>query len=111
VIVKAKNKIKKEKFHQKLLELKEIFENKEIHQRTPHRVSHRRSDKIREKEIYSIEGKIIKSNKFEFQIETQGGTYIKELINGDEGRTSPSFSEIFEMPLVCKELDVIEILF
>ncbi|MFW9826641.1 MAG: tRNA pseudouridine(54/55) synthase Pus10 [Candidatus Thorarchaeota archaeon] len=108
-IVKAQSKVNKDVFYQKLLELKHIFENKEIHQRTPYRVSHRRADKIREKLIYRIEGKIKKSNIFEFEIETQGGTYIKELISGDKGRTSPSFSEIFEIPLDCQELDVIEI--
>jgi tRNA pseudouridine synthase 10 len=108
-IVKAEKKIDENQFNQKLIELKNTFENKEIHQRTPNRVSHRRVDKIRKKKIYRIDGKIKKSNIFEFEIETQGGTYIKELINGDEGRTSPSFTEIFDNPLVCKELDVVEI--
>ncbi|UCD00865.1 MAG: tRNA pseudouridine(54/55) synthase Pus10 [Promethearchaeota archaeon] len=108
-IVKTENKISKEFFKQKLIELKKVFENQEIHQQTPYRVSHRRADKIREKRIYKIDGKLIKPNLLEFKIETQGGTYIKELINGDEGRTYPSFSELFEMPLLCKELDVLEI--
>ncbi|MFX1600338.1 MAG: tRNA pseudouridine(54/55) synthase Pus10, partial [Promethearchaeota archaeon] len=108
-IVKSESKLSKNDFLQKINELKESFENKQIYQRTPYRVSHRRADKIREKFIFKIEGKWIKTNLFEFKIETQGGTYIKELINGDEGRTSPSFSEIFEIPLVCKELDVLEI--
>lgn len=107
--VKANNKISKEDFDKLLLILKNILENNEIRQRTPHRVSHRRADKIRKKIIHKIEGKFIKHNFFEFIIETQGGTYIKELINGDNGRTSPSFSEIFGIPLVCKELDVLEI--
>lgn len=108
-IVKAKSKITKEEFGEKLHNLKNVFENQEIHQRTPQRVSHRRSDKIREKFIFRIDGKFLKSTLFQFTIETQGGTYIKELIHGDEGRTSPSFSEVFKMPLVCKELDVLEI--
>ncbi|MFW9998895.1 MAG: tRNA pseudouridine(54/55) synthase Pus10 [Candidatus Hodarchaeota archaeon] len=108
-LVTAKNKIDKEQFNQKVVELKKSLENQEIHQRTPYRVSHRRADKIRKKIIYSIDGKYIKPNIFEFIIETQGGTYIKELISGDEGRTAPSFSEIFENKLVCKELNVLEI--
>ena len=99
----------KEDFNVKLNELKSIFENQKIHQRTPNRVSHRRVDKIRGKFVYKIDGKFIKSNLFEFKIQTQGGTYIKELISGDDGRTSPSFSEVFNFPLVCKELDVLEI--
>jgi tRNA pseudouridine synthase 10 len=108
-IVKSENKISKDDFTNKLILLKEIFENQDISQRTPHRVSHRRSNKIREKIIYRIEGRLIKPNLYEFIIETQGGTYIKELINGDKGRTSPSFSELFKSPLVCIELDVLEI--
>ncbi len=108
-IVKSESKVNKEEFNQKVILLKKIFENKEINQRTPHRVSHRRSDRVREKVIYHIEGKLIKPNLYEFVIETQGGTYIKELINGDEGRTLPSFSEVFETPLNCVELDVLEI--
>ncbi|MFX0021655.1 MAG: tRNA pseudouridine(54/55) synthase Pus10 [Candidatus Hermodarchaeota archaeon] len=108
-IVESESKINKEEFVKKLIRLKKIFENKEIQQRTPYRVSHRRSDKVREKAIYNIEGKFIKPNLFEFIIETQGGTYIKELISGDEGRTTPSFEEIFDSPLKCRELDVIKI--
>ena len=108
-LVECKIKISKSEFEEKLSKLKTTFENQEIHQRTPIRVSHRRADKIRGKIIYHIQGKQVKSNLFEFKIETQGGTYIKELINGDNGRTSPSFAEIFKTPLTCKELDVIEI--
>ncbi len=108
--VKANKKISKEMFERKVIQLKKIFEHQEIRQRTPHRVSHRRADKIRKKFIFKIEEKFIKANIFEFTIETQGGTYIKELINGDNGRTTPSFSEIFDIPLICKELDVLEIL-
>ncbi|MFX0039895.1 MAG: tRNA pseudouridine(54/55) synthase Pus10 [Promethearchaeota archaeon] len=109
-IVKSENKLNKEEFNQKVNLLKNVFENKQIHQRTPYRVSHRRTDKVRGKLIHKIEGKLIKPNIFEFIIETQGGTYIKELINGDQGRTTPSFAEIFKIPLKCKELDVLEIL-
>jgi len=75
-------------------------------------VSHRRADKIRKKTIYHIEGKFIKPKVYEFIIESQGGTYIKELINGDNGRTTPSITEIFEIfgfPLECKKLDVLKI--
>ena len=103
-------KITKEEFELKLKELKEKIENQKIDQQTPIRVSHRRADKIRNKEVHRIEGKFIKKNLFEFIIEVQGGTYIKELIHGDEGRTTPSFAEIFETPMVCKELDVLEVL-
>lgn len=100
----------KENFGVKLNELKTIFNNQKIQQRTPQRVSHRRADKIREKKVYQIEGKFIKPKVFEFVVEAQGGTYIKEIINGDNGRTTPSFTEIFGFPIECKKLDVLEIL-
>ena len=108
-LVETENKISKNLFEEKIKKLKITFENKKINQRTPIRVSHRRADKVRKKTIHNIGGKFVNSNLLEFTIETQGGTYIKELINGDKGRTSPSFADVFEEQLVCKELDVLEI--
>ncbi|MBN1801494.1 MAG: tRNA pseudouridine(54/55) synthase Pus10 [Candidatus Lokiarchaeota archaeon] len=102
-------KITKEEFDLKVKKLKELIVGNEINQRTPIRVSHRRSDKYRTKFIHDIQAKYLKPNLFEFYIEVQGGTYIKELIHGDNGRTTPSFSDIFGTPMICKELDVIEI--
>lgn len=99
----------KEIFESKLNELKATFDSQKIQQRTPQRVSHRRADKIREKKVYQIDGKFVNSKVFEFIVEAQGGTYIKEIINGDNGRTSPSFTEIFGFPLECNKLDVLEI--
>ncbi|MFX0059224.1 MAG: tRNA pseudouridine(54/55) synthase Pus10 [Candidatus Hodarchaeota archaeon] len=108
-LVYSEKKFSKEIFERKVNQLKVNFENLKIQQKTPLRVNHRRANKVREKKVHKIEGKFIKSNLFEFIIETQGGTYIKELINGDSGRTKPSFAEIFENPLICKKLDVLKI--
>ena len=80
-----------------------------IHQRTPIRVSHRRADKIREKEVKSIETKFIDSKTFEMIIKTEGGLYIKELISSDEGRSNPSVSEVLGTQAICAELDLIEV--
>ena len=95
VLVEAEKDLNLEEFNRFIKELKDMFENQKIAQRTPSRVSHRRADIIRKKIIYKIEAKHLKPNLFEFIIETQGGTYIKELINGDNDRTTPSFAEIF----------------
>ena len=103
-------KLTREVFRQKLRKLKNEILSLEINQRTPHRVNHRRADKLRAKKIFSIDGRYIKSNLFELDIEVQGGTYVKELIHGDKGRTTPSVAEIFEMPIIVKELDVMKIL-
>ena len=80
-----------------------------IQQRTPIRVSHRRADKIREKEVKELSCKYINPHSFEMIIKTEGGLYIKELISSDEGRSKPSVSEILGTPAVCAELDVIEV--
>jgi tRNA pseudouridine synthase 10 len=109
-LTSSQESITKEKFQDKLKDLKEIFNKQKVQQRTPQRVSHRRADKVREKKVYQIEGKFIKSHVFEFTVEAQGGTYIKEIINGDNGRTKPSFTEIFGFPIECEKLDVLEIL-
>jgi len=108
-IVISKEKISKAQFDVLLKKLNLIYKKQKLQQRTPIRVSHRRADKIREKKIFRVEGKFIKPNVSEFIIEAQGGTYIKELISGDNGRTTPSFSDVYESSLVCKKLDVIEI--
>ena len=80
-----------------------------IQQRTPIRVSHRRADKIREKEVKKIEAEFIDSKTFEMIIKTEGGLYIKELISSDEGRSNPSVSEVLGTQAICAELDVIEV--
>jgi tRNA pseudouridine synthase 10 len=80
-----------------------------IKQRTPNRVSHRRADKIREKEVKELNTKLINSKSFEMIIKTQGGLYIKELISGDYDRTEPSVSDILGLKSICKQLDVIEV--
>ncbi|MGV9200660.1 MAG: tRNA pseudouridine(54/55) synthase Pus10 [Promethearchaeia archaeon] len=107
--VNGVKELSEDQFNIILSEIKEKIENKKIQQRTPHRVAHRRADKIREKKIYSIEGTYLGPSSFEFTIESQGGTYIKELIHSDEGRTSPSIAEIMEDDLTCETLDVLEI--
>ncbi|MBY8978935.1 MAG: tRNA pseudouridine(54/55) synthase Pus10 [Candidatus Lokiarchaeota archaeon] len=108
-IVISKEKISKDNFDVLLKKLKSVYEQQKLQQRTPIRVSHRRADKIREKKIFRVEGKFIKPNLSEFIVEAQGGTYIKELISGDNGRTTPSFSDVYGFSLECKKLDVLKI--
>ncbi|MBY9002067.1 MAG: tRNA pseudouridine(54/55) synthase Pus10 [Candidatus Heimdallarchaeota archaeon] len=93
-----------------MVKIEKEFHNKELQQRTPNRVSHRRADKIREKKVYSIECTRKDTMEIEMLVRCDGGCYVKELISGDEGRTKPSISEITMNSAVCKELDVIEIM-
>ena len=93
----------------KILE-KTFAEQKLIKQRTPNRVSHRRADLIRHKTVYSVKiQKFLSPTDFVAVIECQGGLYVKELISGDDGRTSPSFSQILENNCKCVELDVLDV--
>ena len=78
-----------------------------ISQQTPRRVMHRRADLIREKHIYEAKVKKLKPNRIEMRIRCQGGLYIKELINGDEGRTVPNVADILNTKAVSLELDVL----
>ena len=87
----------------------EGLSNTVINQLTPLRVAHRRAMKIRKKYLYRVDLKKMEPNVVEMVIQGQGGLYIKELINGDEGRTSPSVSGVVNTPTKCVELDVMEI--
>ncbi|HIP57312.1 MAG TPA: tRNA pseudouridine(54/55) synthase Pus10, partial [Ignisphaera aggregans] len=40
-------------------------------------------------------------------IKCEGGLYVKELVSGDQGRTTPSFSEVLGTEALCVELDVV----
>ena len=80
-----------------------------IKQRTPIRVSHRRADKIRTREVKEVETKFIDSNHFEFIVNCDGGLYIKELISGDEDRTQPSVTSFLGSSAKCVHLDVLEV--
>lgn len=107
--VESEQEISKELFDKIMKEAAINLKNKIIDQRTPTRVSHRRADKVRQKKVYGISGDWVDSRHFQYTIEAMGGTYIKELISGDSGRTNPSLSEIFGTSMVCKKLDVINV--
>jgi tRNA pseudouridine synthase 10 len=85
------------------------FKNYTISQRTPERVMGNRSDLLRKKEIKYINIEDIHNKEAKIKIRAQSGTYIKELINGDNGRTVPSLSSIYGSELKVKCLDVLKI--
>lgn len=93
-----------------LRRLKERLEGAIIRQRTPTRVLWRRSDIIRLKKVYEVNFNKINSKKFELYILCSGGLYIKELIDGDLGRTTPSVTELLGKKSFCSELDVLEVM-
>jgi len=82
---------------------------KYIKQKTPRRVEHRRAFIERRRKILDIRLLSRNDRNAGFLITAEAGTYIKELINGDEGRTNPSFSSITKMKAICKNLSVHDI--
>ena len=64
---------------------------------------------IREKYIYNCKIESIDGVTATLIIEAESGTYIKELISGDEGKTQPNLSYIIGIPCQVTELDVINI--
>jgi len=93
----------------KLQKLEEYFNNITVRQRTPRRVRHRRPDIVRERRVYSVKVRPVSSRVFEALIRCEGGLYVKELVDGDGGDTSPSFAEVVGEELYCAELDVVAV--
>lgn len=95
---------------EKLYEVVGSLGGNRVAQRTPVRVSHRRADRERQREIRAIEASVLSSQEADMVITAEAGTYIKEFVHGDGGRTVPSVSG--ELGVVCevKTLDVLEIL-
>jgi tRNA pseudouridine synthase 10 len=90
--------------------LEEKLANVLVKQKTPVRVLHRRADLTREKYIYMVKLKKLSPKKAEMKIQCQGGLYVKELVTGDEGRTTPNVSEILKNKAKPIKLDVLNII-
>lgn len=103
--------------HEKIEEIEEFFTNREIKQRTPTRVSHRRADKVRIRRCIELkletEGDLVDQElvikRMSVKILCEGGLYVKELMSGDSGRTSPNLAEILGVEVVPLSLDVLAV--
>lgn len=91
----------------------------EVVQRTPERVAHRRADKDRVRwiELTALERDPEASAAAEagrtvwrVRLRTQHGTYVKEVLSGEEGKTEPSLASLLDLPCRCLQLDVVSIL-
>jgi len=77
-----------------------------INQQTPERVIHRRADKIRRRKIFFVKVLKVNKNEAKIRIKAEAGTYIKEFIHGDNGRTRPSVSSLLGKKCDVKRLIV-----
>ncbi|MAK95373.1 MAG: tRNA pseudouridine(54/55) synthase Pus10, partial [Euryarchaeota archaeon] len=80
-----------------------------LEQETPKRVSHRRAAKTRKRKVVSVDKAIVDGDEIEITLRCEAGTYIKELVHSDEGRTVPSVSGVLDCECEVLWLDVEEI--
>jgi tRNA pseudouridine synthase 10 len=106
VLIEFENEVSEEGL--RLLE--EKLSNVLVRQQTPLRVLHRRADLTREKYIYEVKVKKVSLKRAEMEIRCQGGLYVKELVSGDEGRTTPNVSELLGNRAKPLKLDVLNVI-
>ncbi|KDD73934.1 hypothetical protein H632_c1718p2 [Helicosporidium sp. ATCC 50920] len=94
-----------------------------VAQQTPVRVLHRRSNAVRERTVYSMSAHALvleagagardqtdaDGHWFVLRLTTQAGTYIKEFVHGDMGRTSPSLGDLLGCETRIAFLDVTDV--
>lgn len=78
-----------------------------VEQRTPARVSHRRADRVRRRLVHTCRIRSSEGETLELEVRAEHGTYIKELMSGDGGRTTPSLSALVEAACRVTALDVL----
>lgn len=77
-----------------------------IDQKTPLRVLHRRPLAVRQRLIHAMSASYLNTHHFTLQLRTQAGTYIKEFVHGDFGRTKPNLGALMDTEVDILELDV-----
>ncbi|MBO3841886.1 MAG: tRNA pseudouridine(54/55) synthase Pus10 [Candidatus Brockarchaeota archaeon] len=91
---------------EELRDLSERLTGVVVNQRTPLRVLKRRKDKVRKKVVYKAVFRRLGGNLYEASITCSGGLYVKELLHGDEGRTTPSVAGLLNTKIKIVEMEV-----
>ena len=94
-----------------ILKVVEGLNGIKLAQRTPERVAHRRSDLIRKRTVFEAHSPFIEINEdgqreIEFTLRCESGTYVKETVHGDSGRTQPSVAALIKAKCNVVWLDV-----
>eukprot|EP01006_Ploeotia_vitrea_P047783 TRINITY_DN67162_c6_g1_i1.p1 TRINITY_DN67162_c6_g1~~TRINITY_DN67162_c6_g1_i1.p1 ORF type:complete len:607 (+),score=47.23 TRINITY_DN67162_c6_g1_i1:33-1853(+) len=89
-------------------QIKKVNELKDLHvaQKTPIRVIHRRTIMVRDKLVSSITCTPINDHWMVVDLRASAGAYIKEFVNGDSGRTTPSLGDLLDCRAEILQLDV-----
>ncbi|XP_042735347.1 tRNA pseudouridine synthase Pus10 isoform X1 [Lagopus leucura] len=77
-----------------------------LDQKTPLRVLHRRPLALRCRIIHTMKSEYIDEHHFRLHLKTQAGTYVKEFVHGDFGRTKPNIGSLLNRTTDILELDV-----
>jgi tRNA pseudouridine synthase 10 len=81
-----------------------------IEQLSPRRVMHRRGrDTCRRRTVVDSSWLGKMGDRHVWEVRVESGTYVKELVSGDGGRTRPSLSEVLGRVCRCEELDVLDV--
>lgn len=96
-----------------VLEVLKNFQGTTLDQRTPLRVAHRRADKIRKRKVMVVENPLVEVIDgdiiAEVSLRCESGTYVKETVHGDGGRTIPSVASLLAADCEVLWLDVADI--
>ena len=97
-----------------VMEIMEKLQGCTLAQRTPERVAHRRADKIRRRKVIETSGPSIEVGddgilRGQFDLRCESGTYVKETVHGDGGRTQPSIASLIKAKCTVQWLDVADI--
>jgi len=87
------------------------LEGVNLAQRTPERVAHRRADLVRRRKVIETRDASVHINddgniSVEFTLRCESGTYVKETVHGDDGRTQPSVASLIKAKCTVEWLDV-----
>lgn len=66
-------------------------------------------DLVRKRQVIDIGVLGVENGLYRLEVLGEGGLYIKELVSGDGGRTTPSLAEILAVPAKVVELDVVQV--
>ncbi|XP_072907158.1 tRNA pseudouridine synthase Pus10 isoform X1 [Hemitrygon akajei] len=77
-----------------------------IDQKTPLRVLHRRPLAVRTRVIHNMKVEYVDQHHFRLYLKTQAGSYVKEFVHGDFGRTKPNLGTLMNTTTDILELDV-----
>lgn len=86
------------------------FNGRDVRQRAPDSALRRGEGVVRVRRVYGVGARLVNEYLMEVLAKCDSGLHVRELVHGDNGRTSPSFAEVLGTELVVLEVDVLDVL-